>query len=92
MISPKELENYEPPAEKKMTDEQKKLLEKYFSFIEKQKKIQILINYLDYMAGFPAFATDVLPKRAVQRNRRIFGKNKVAIFGQRNSRDTKRTL
>ena len=49
---PKEIENYEPPVKTTLSDEEKKLLEQYLKFLELQKKTQILIDYMDYMASF----------------------------------------
>ncbi|MDD7014618.1 MAG: VWA domain-containing protein [Spirochaetales bacterium] len=53
---PSELEGFEPPKDvqnqTELTDEQKKLLEAFEHFLEKKKKVQTLIDYLDYMAGF----------------------------------------
>lgn len=53
---PAELDGIEAPEEEsdatELTDEQKKLLEELKHFIEMQKKVQNLIDYLDYMAGF----------------------------------------
>ena len=54
---PLELEEFEPPEdnEEKLSEEQKRLLEEYVHFLEIQKKVQNLIDYLNYMAGFLLF-------------------------------------
>lgn len=55
---PDEIKDFNPPedhSEKDLSPEEKKLLEEYLHFIEIQKKTQILIDYLDYMAGFLLF-------------------------------------
>ena len=55
---PKELNEYELPKDpysKQMTEEQRKLLEQYLAFAEKEKKTKTLISYMDYMAGFLLF-------------------------------------
>ena len=54
---PLELEEFEPPEdnEENLSEEQKRLLEEYVHFLEIQKKVQNLIDYLNYMAGFLLF-------------------------------------
>ena len=63
IYKPEELKDFEPPKQNnssddaasssvEITEEQKKLIEIYELFLEKQKKVQALIDYLDYMAGF----------------------------------------
>ncbi|MBO4440472.1 MAG: VWA domain-containing protein [Spirochaetaceae bacterium] len=52
-----DIKDFTPPddtesEEQELTEEQKKLLEEFEHFIEMQKKVQNLIDYLDYMAGF----------------------------------------
>ena len=54
---PEDIKDFDPPEateseEQKLTEDQKKLLEEFKHFIEMQKKVQNLIDYLDYMAGF----------------------------------------
>ena len=58
LVKPEEIKDFSPSeekSEKKLTAEEKKLLEEYLHFLEIQKKIQTLIDYLDYMAGFLLF-------------------------------------
>ena len=54
---PLELEEFEPPEdnEENLSEEQKRLLKEYVHFLEIQKKVQNLIDYLNYMAGFLLF-------------------------------------
>ena len=54
---PLELEEFEPPEdnEENLSEEQKRLLEEYVHFLEIKKKVQNLIDYLNYMAGFLLF-------------------------------------
>lgn len=55
---PEEIKDFTPPddnEEKELTPEEKKLLELYLQFLESQKKVQRLIDYLDYMTGFLLF-------------------------------------
>jgi uncharacterized protein YegL len=53
---PKEIENFIPQSNeqtRKLSDEEeKKLLEMYLHFLEVEKKVQRLIDYLDYMTTF----------------------------------------
>lgn len=54
---PEDIKDFTPPEateskEQKLTEKQRKLLEAFLHFIEMQKKVQNLIDYLDYMAGF----------------------------------------
>lgn len=54
---PEDIKDFTPPEdaeseEQELSEEQKKLLEAFEHFIEMQKKVQNLIDYLDYMAGF----------------------------------------
>lgn len=58
LVKPEEIKDFSPSeekSEKELTAEEKKLLEEYLHFLEIQKKIQTLIDYLDYMAGFLLF-------------------------------------
>ena len=58
LVKPEEIKDFSPSeekSEKELTAEEKKLLEEYLHFLEIQKKIQSLIDYLDYMAGFLLF-------------------------------------
>lgn len=62
VVQPDELKDYKPPVEPEkeeveieLSEEQKKLFEEYLKFIEIQKKTQLLIDYMDYMAGFLLF-------------------------------------
>lgn len=58
---PDELKDYTPPENveendiQNLTDEEKKLLEKYLKFIEAQKKIKTLVKYLNYMTSIIAY-------------------------------------
>ncbi|MBR4823417.1 MAG: VWA domain-containing protein [Spirochaetaceae bacterium] len=50
---PIELDGFEPQKEAdELSEEQQKILEAFKHFIEKQKRVQNLIDYLDYMTGF----------------------------------------
>ena len=58
LVKPEEIKDFSPSEEKnekELTAEEKKLLEQYLHFLEIQKRIQTLIDYLDYMAGFLLF-------------------------------------
>ncbi len=52
---PEQIKDFDPPEEtekKELSEEEKKLLEQFQKFIETQKKVQTLIDYLNYMGSF----------------------------------------
>ena len=61
---PEDIKDFNPPKEteiKELSVEEKKQLEEFLRFLEIQKKVQNLIDYLDYMASFllyPMFKQD----------------------------------
>ena len=57
---PAEIEGFEPQKtdeskEKELSEEEKKMLEAFKHFLEMQQRVQNLIDYLNYMAGFLLF-------------------------------------
>jgi hypothetical protein len=89
IIKPEEIKDFNPFQEEEksnensdkkteLTSEEKQLLEKYLHFVELQKKVQILIDYLNYMAGFllyPMFENEPLKEEIaeyVEKTKQLF--------------------